>query len=45
MLPSDSPRNGWIRVPSWRDIRRGDIIAREKGVEAKITIKETPDTS
>lgn len=30
-LESDSPKDGWLRVPSFRDLRRGDFIAWEKG--------------
>lgn len=29
-LSSDTPRDGWIGVPSYKDLRRGDIIAWEK---------------
>lgn len=30
-LPADAPRDGWVRVARVQDLRRGDIIAWEKG--------------
>jgi hypothetical protein len=34
-LGNTSPRDGWIGIRSWRDLRRGDFIAWEKGARAE----------
>jgi hypothetical protein len=43
-LSATEPKEGWIRIESYRDLRQGDLIAWEKAVNAPAGVKKKGNT-